>query len=180
MTIPAGVESIGAYAFSGCSELAEARVPKGCSIGECAFPEGCTVVRYDGDASVGVGGVSVPYSWLVRYPALCENPMPVDSDGCVTVAACAAAASATAANGRAAWECYVAGLDATDESSEFRVGIEIVDGEPVISWSPVLGAEEAAKRKYTVYGKGSLSDEWEEVDGNASDYRFFKVTVEMK
>ncbi len=79
----------------------------------------------------------------------------------------------TVANGRAAWECYVAGLDPTDAASEFRVGIEFVDGAPAITWSPDLGTN----RVYTVQGKDSLTDAtWGATNGTS---RFFRVKVEM-
>ena len=57
-----------------------------------------------------------------------------------------------------------------------------VDGDPVVSWEPVLPASEAAKRTYTVFGRQSLySGDWTPVpSGHARDYNFFKVTVEMK
>ena len=52
--------------------------------------------------------------------------------------------------------------------------------KPIIQWSPKLDVEEEAKRRYTIYGKGSLDpgEEWRS-PASASD-RFFKVEVEMK
>lgn len=77
---------------------------------------------------------------------------------------------------------YVAGTNPLDSDSKFRACIEIVDGAPRISWMPVLEASEAALRNYLIYGRESLSDgEWSPVaDGHESDYKFFKVTVEMQ
>ncbi len=86
-----------------------------------------------------------------------------------------------AGNEMCVWQDYVAGTDPTDPDDVFKASITYVDGEPLISWTPELPAEQAALRKYTIYGKVRLSDEvWAVVDGDASNYNFYKVTVEMK
>ena len=74
---------------------------------------------------------------------------------------------------------YVAGTDPTDTNSVFIAMITIVDGAPVVEWSPKLSAGEAARRRYTIYGKASLDvgEEWHSPT-NALD-RFFMVGVEM-
>ena len=56
----------------------------------------------------------------------------------------------------------------------------MVDGVPVVEWSPKLSAAEEAKRTYTVYGKASLEsgEDWNSPT-NSLD-RFFTVGVEMK
>ena len=53
-------------------------------------------------------------------------------------------------------------------------------GEPVVKWSPKLGAAEESLRRYTIYGKVGLEsgEEWHSPT-NALD-RFFNVGVEMK
>jgi hypothetical protein len=78
------------------------------------------------------------------------------------------------------WQDYVAGTDPTDTNSLFTATITMVDGSPVVEWSPKLSAAEEAKRKYTVYGKASLEpgEEWHSPT-NALD-RFYRVGVEMK
>ena len=70
--------------------------------------------------------------------------------------------------------------DPTDTNSLFTATIKMVDGAPVVEWSPKLSAAEEAKRKYTVYGKASLEpgEEWHSPT-NALD-RFYKVGVEMR
>lgn len=79
------------------------------------------------------------------------------------------------------WHDYVAGTDPTKEDDVFKASITMVDGSPVISYTPELPESEKSKRKYTIYGKTRLQDdEWQIVDDNASIYNFFKVTVEMK
>ena len=61
----------------------------------------------------------------------------------------------------------------------FTATITMVDGKPRVEWSPKLGAEEEAKRRYTIYGKAGLGagEEWHSPT-NALD-RFFMVGVEM-
>ena len=78
------------------------------------------------------------------------------------------------------WQDYVAGTDPTDTNSVFTATVTMVDGAPVVEWSPKLSATEAAQRQYTIYGKASLEsgDAWH-APTNALD-RFFKVGVEMK
>lgn len=54
-------------------------------------------------------------------------------------------------------------------------------GDPLIIWLPELSPAEAAKRKYTVSAKKRMTDpDWIPVDGNAADYNFFRVSVEMR
>jgi hypothetical protein len=80
------------------------------------------------------------------------------------------------------WHDYVAGTDPTDVNDVFKADIKMENGEPVISWTPRLSAEESAKRVYTILGRQSLfSEDWDSVeDGDAKRFNFFKVTVEMK
>ena len=89
-----------------------------------------------------------------------------------------------AGNAMMVWQDFVAGTDPTDENDVFTASITFDKdtNEPVISWTPELSAAEAAKRKYTTYGKAKLTDkEWTEVaPGEEESYNFFKVTVEMR
>ena len=43
--------------------------------------------------------------------------------------------------------------DLTDANSVFTASITMVDGAPVVEWSPKLSAVEEARRSYTVYGR---------------------------
>ena len=91
-----------------------------------------------------------------------------------------AAALATAANGHnKVWECFVAGISPTNETSRFSAKIDMRDGLPVLTWEPDLNENGTkSERLYKVYGKESLSDvDW--VYPTNSLHRFFKVTVEM-
>ena len=57
--------------------------------------------------------------------------------------------------------------------------ITMVDGAPVVEWSPKLSTAEEAQRTYTVYGKTNLTDKaWHSPTNQAS--QFFMVGVEMK
>ena len=78
---------------------------------------------------------------------------------------------------------YVAGTDPADAASRFTAEVAFEDGKPVVSWSPALNGEGVREgvRTYRVWGKAELTDSaWVEVvSGGESDYRFFRVTVEM-
>lgn len=86
-----------------------------------------------------------------------------------------------AKNGRnSVAECYVCGIDPASETQVFSSRIEMINGEPVITWDPELTAAEKLLRKYTIWGSTNLI-EWVDVgESQKDDYRFFKVTVEMK
>ena len=55
----------------------------------------------------------------------------------------------------------------------------MIDGAPIVEWSPKLGAADEAQRTYTVYGKTNLTDKAWHSPTNSLD-RFFMVGVEMK
>jgi len=75
---------------------------------------------------------------------------------------------------------YIAGTDPTNVLSRLKADIKMVDGVPLVKWSPDLN-EEGTKslRNYKIWGKESLDEEspWQ-YPTNAL-HRFFKVTVEM-
>jgi len=74
----------------------------------------------------------------------------------------------------------IVGADLTDTNSVFTATITIVDGAPVVEWSPKLSAAEESRRRYTIYGRAGLeSDEEWHSPTNALD-RFFTVGVEMR
>ena len=85
------------------------------------------------------------------------------------------------------WQDFIAGTDPTDKTSEFKASISIVDGKPVVSWTPDLN-EGGAKslRTYRTLGINDLAQSadpaaWREVTpGSESAYKFFKVEVDMK
>ena len=75
-------------------------------------------------------------------------------------------------------EEFIIGTDPNDPASTFTASIEMVDGKPVVTYTPDLVGE----RTYTKWGKKTLSsdEDWVQVkDGEEGKYNFFKVTVEM-
>jgi len=124
------------------------------------------------------GAVAIPDSWATNYPTFVTS---FGSDFSQALTKPTGKFDG-AGNAMLVWQDYVAGTDPTDPNSKFTASVTIVDGKPVISWSPELSTEEAAKRTYTTWGKAKLTDaKWVEVQtGQEGDYNFFKVTVEMR
>ncbi len=124
------------------------------------------------------GAVAVPETWAAQFPSYVAK---FGSDFAASLTKPTGKKDA-AGNPLQVWQDYVAGTDPTDVNDLFRAEIRIVDNAPVVSWSPTLSATEAAKRTYTIYGRQSLlSGNWTVVAaGQAANYNFFKVTVEMK
>ena len=124
------------------------------------------------------GPVAIPETWAAKYPAYAAK----FGDDFTASLTKPTGKKDAAGNAMLVWQDYVAGTDPTDVADVFRAEISVVDGEPVISWSPVLPTAEAARRTYTVYGRQSLLDgDWSVVQpGTARNYNFFKVTVEVK
>lgn len=113
--------------------------------------------------------VSVPYSWLDAYPAI------LAAAGGDYEAAALHTTGKTGSDGSPlpVWHDYVAGTDPTDPASVFRCSIEMVDGSPVVGWTPDLGAA----RVYTIWGKPDLSSSWATPTDSAT--RFFRVSVSL-
>ena len=114
--------------------------------------------------------VPVPHDWLDAYVAEFGGG---DYE---------AAGNAKGKNGVALWESYVAGLDPTDATSQFKAIITMgANGEPSITWEPDMSKADPP-RTYTTYGKANLLDKaWTPVtDANRAAMRFFKVGVEIK
>ena len=109
----------------------------------------------------------VPFSWLdTHYPG---------NNGDYE----ALASSRDSSNGYLVWELYVIGFEnPSDPANRFTARVEMVDGQPVITWVPDLDGE----RDYTLFGKPSLDvPEWAELDPDNIDssMRFFKVSVDL-
>lgn len=122
--------------------------------------------------------VAVPQSWTAKFPSYAAK---FGSDFASSLLKPTGKKDASGSP-LLVWQDYVAGTDPTDPADMFRATISMVDGEPVVSWEPVLSPEEAARRTYMVFGRQSLySGDWTPVAaGHAKDYNFFKVTVQMK
>jgi len=177
LVLPPAVKSVGDHAFGGCTALETLYVPMAWKwldvLDKAALPETCEIV-YCGEEGETATETPVPYSWLEAKAAAILKARDGDHD---------AAANAKAENGRRVWECYVAGLDPAAKR-DFRAEISFGEnGKPVISSNP----RDEETRKYTVYGKTSLTDvteEWADVtenpDPEADGYRFFRVGVELR
>lgn len=77
------------------------------------------------------------------------------------------------ANGYTVLGSYIAGLTPTNSNSKLLADIHMVDGVPVIEWTPHLD-----NRVYTIYGKTNLADKvWHSPTNSSS--RFFKVGVTL-
>lgn len=148
---------------------------------EYAFDEKQSIAVYAANSRP----VAVPREWLSKYGILDA----VTDNGRLSSITSNAVPSEAETHGdtvlpRSLYSSYVLGLNPVADEDEFRANIEIVDGEVVVSWSPELPPEEAAKRKYTVYGCTELGGEWVDVDEASEDIkpllRFFKVAVEMR
>lgn len=122
--------------------------------------------------------ISVPQSWTQNYPSF-EAKFGEDFTKAIVKKS-----GKISFDGREmlVWEDYVAGTDPTNPDDKFSASIMIVDGKPVVSYTPELDEDRKALRQYTVYGKRSLRDaSWDVVEDGAEEmYNFFKVTVEMK
>jgi len=130
--------------------------------------------------------IAIPQDWAARYPGF-EAAFGADFSAALTMET-----GKRDGVGRPlhVWQDYVAGTDPTDPTSLFAASIvhDAQTGEMIVSCSPELVPAEAAKRRYSVYGKADLSDpDWTllgtglpwRVPAN-SGYHFFRVTVEMR
>jgi hypothetical protein len=111
----------------------------------------------------------VPYSWMMEYyPSLRGN-----SSEYTELQALQPAASAA----HSVWECYVLGLDPTNETSKFVTTIRMEGQRPVVEYShtnTTLG-----NITYVLQGKPALSNDWQNVEFDApgDTNRFFRVKV---
>ena len=111
---------------------------------------------------------AVPVEWLGMYGYVDEDSTP---------ASLQVVLKQQGDNGVPLWESWVAGFDPWDPDSQLTAEIEMVDGEPVVSWTPDMSAAEP-KRHYTVMGKTNLTDAAWIIPVNEA-HRFFKVRVTM-
>ena len=112
---------------------------------------------------------AVPFTWLEGWPeALAAHGGDHE-----------AFAADTAANGRAVWECYVAGLDPTDKDDELKVALVLEeDGK----WRPQIVSGKKENRTYEFEGAEWMPVEggegkWGKVEANS---RFFRARVTVE
>ena len=124
------------------------------------------------------GSTAVPDTWPTQFPSYTAK---FGSDFTASLTKPTGKRDA-AGNDLQVWQDYVAGADPTDVNDVFRATITVNGNTPVVSWTPVLSATEAAKRTYTILGRQSLlTGDWEVVSsGQEGNYNFFKVRVQMK
>ena len=127
------------------------------------------------------GVVSVPSEWPNAYPEF------VSLYGTQLALALGMKTGKKDGMGRdmLVWQDYVAGTDPTNPDDQFKASITMVNGAPIVSYTPELTDEQKALRVYKTFGKRQLQDEvWVDLTGKDSelfkDYNFFKVTVGMK
>ena len=124
---------------------------------------------------------SVEYSWLESYPEILAT---FSGD----YEAMASASSPGASGGGKTWsdgspyyvwQDFVAGTSPTNDSV-FKASIHMEGNVPVVTWEPDT-PELRATRVYRTFGKKTLLDaNWTDItDKDQSEYRFFKVKVEM-
>ena len=122
------------------------------------FPVQCSLRTTDTD-------YPVPYSWFLDYDSVEAFVSP----------------ESTAANDQNSWwQCYVLGLDPTNETSKFTVSIRMEGTKPIVEYSPTNEVLKASGDiSYILLGKPALSNDWQEVQFNepGDTNRIFRVKV---
>ena len=111
------------------------------------------------------GAYPVPYSWFSIYA-------PGITDDYVEQFAKMSASN----NQNTWWQCYVLGLDPTNETSKFTVSIRMDGMTPVVEYSPT---NTTLTLQYILQGKPLLINDWQDVefDEPGDTNRFFRVKV---
>lgn len=168
--------------IAGNPRIQDGKVDLGCYEGAVEPPAAATATT--------TTPVPVEYSWLEQYPEILstfggdyEAMANAQSPG-TPCRAKASPCGKTWPDGTPyyMWQDYVAGTVPTNSESVFSAKIEIVDGNPVVTWEP-KSAELDAIRDYKIKGKRSLLDiEWDDVSNleDKSGYHFFSVEVIVK
>ena len=128
-------------------------------------------------------------SWLMGYPTLSNRVVQIDPTlgNNQLRAAIDAILREDAANARFnIWECYVANIDPTDPSADFRADITMENGVPHIGWYPNFKNDPATPRVYSVKVADSLADaalgywrDYAQESYASTTSGFFKVEVRL-
>lgn len=177
--LPPKLEKIGDCAFAGCARLESISVPVSIeTVSESAFV-GCKnlreVVIMDEE---GHEVCAVPVSWTGSIAGFSEK----FGTGILSLFAKTGKRDAEG-NEMQVWQDYIVGTDPTREDDVLMAGITMIDGQPIMGWSPKLPPDEAIKRKYTILCKPYLAAPVWRPAKDANDYNnynFFMVKVEMK
>jgi hypothetical protein len=144
---------------------------------DCAWVDGLSWLPSGiSDTSVMVGGkmVTIPGSWIERYPKILES---VGGNAVLALAAKAANGNRTVA------ECYLLGINPEDPVDDFKiVSFEMKDGVPVFRFSHTLdGSGNELEPRIRKLGKVDLTDaNWSVVPaGGDPNLRFFTVELQM-
>ena len=143
------------------------------------FPDACGMVRFlcylkarpcnDEPVVTSSTPAAVPYEWLRHYGLFDPKGTGTAEEAAFTIAK----------NGHnRVWECYVAGINPTNEAARFTAKIELKDGAPVVTWDPNLNTN-GIVRIYKVYGNRTLDNGGAWQYPTNSLHRFFKVKAEM-
>ena len=141
-------------------------------------PIAAGIVNVVSEVNAGAA-VAITADWAAQYPGF-EAKFGNDSTKAITAET---GKRDGAGKPMMVWQDFVAGTDPTNPDDVFKASItfDAVTGNPIVSWTPELSAAEAAKRAYKTFGKVRLNDpDWTLIDGDAANYNFFKVTVQMK
>ena len=144
---------------------------------DCAWVDGLSWLPSGiSDTSVMVGGkmVTIPGSWIERYPKILES---VGGNAVLALATKAANGNRTVA------ECYLLGINPEDPVDDFKiVSFEMKDGVPVFRFSHTLdGSGNELEPRIRKLGKVDLTDaNWSVVPaGGDPNLRFFTVELQM-
>ena len=192
VVIPSSVTFVGRQVFEGCDHLAALYVPaewEGTDmLAGVGVPDGCKVFYGTPNSEATMTTpVAVPHEWLDGKATGILEEKGGDYE---------AAAGATASNGMAVWECYLAGLSTTNAAAEFKVkSIEFEGEKPVVKWEPDLNVDGTTNRVYRVWARKSVEkaegeeevvtkDGWRDVTGEderwvEDGWRVFRVEVGM-
>ena len=139
---------------------------------DCVWIDQISWIPADGSGVTVSTPVPVPYSWLEKHGLGNATDFENEANG---------KTGKVDAFGRelTVVDDYIAGTDPNDPESKFTVSIKMLDGKPVVTWSPALNGEGVKEgiRSYSTYGSDDLQT-WHLIkDGEEQNYQFFKVDV---